>query len=236
MLEYFVRIQTVGNDCYSQDLVKMIINAESKDEVKKILLKDYPTLFPNSNAYQKRSKKDTDQIVFCNIYELTDYYKKFWRSKVKCDCCGIETEQIDISQNMRSLNYRDKKFCSNECMEKYIKENMDSGYFDDDRWSNSEKYYIYKITEKDSNKCYIGITSKHFIWRWWYHITHSKSPFGEYLKIKGEENFTYEVLEMFNKNEVSKREMELKESEYIVKYDSICNGFNTVISNKEVFQ
>ena len=59
-----------------------------------------------------------------------------------------------------------------------------------------------------------------------------RPPFGIYLRNETKlSDWVFEVLEelpsFMNDSDILK-----KESEYIIKYDSIKNGFNTVISNK----
>lgn len=69
--------------------------------------------------------------------------------------------------------------------------------------------------------------------RWWNHLAHSHSPFGTYLRQTKLSNWTFEVLEELP-YETSDSELFKIESEYIVRFDSINNGFNTIISDKSV--
>jgi hypothetical protein len=92
--------------------------------------------------------------------------------------------------------------------------------------------YIYKITEKKTNKCYIGKTRNAPFFRWWNHLTHSTSPFGIYLRNNSKlSDWTFEVLDILPPNLSDKEVMEV-ESNYIREYNSIDNGYNTLISSK----
>ncbi len=78
---------------------------------------------------------------------------------------------------------------------------------------------------------YIGKTRNAPFWRWWNHLTHSGSSFGAYLRQTKLSEWTFEVLEELPA-ETSDTEVFRIESEYMVKYNSIGNGFNSLISCK----
>jgi hypothetical protein len=98
---------------------------------------------------------------------------------------------------------------------------------------NDSPNYIYKITEKETDKCYIGKTRNEPVWRWWDHLKKSGSPFGIYLRSKPLNHWTFEVIHILPPS-ASDKEVFRTESEYIVKFNSIENGFNSVISDKSV--
>lgn len=89
-------------------------------------------------------------------------------------------------------------------------------------------YYIYKITNKINNKCYIGLTNN-VKRRRLRHFTDLRCgvhdndfllrEFSEY----GEENFSFETL---LEKDCSDQEISKLEQEYIVKFDSYRNGYN----------
>lgn len=89
-------------------------------------------------------------------------------------------------------------------------------------------YFIYKITNKETGLCYIGLTNN-IARRRARHFTdlrcnrHDNAFLQKAFNISGEENFDFEVL--FEGN-VTSEEISLKEREFIAKYDSYHNGYN----------
>lgn len=214
-------------------------NIESKEKVKEKLLECFPTLFPDNKVLQKRSKKNTEQITYCTIFELDSYWNNYWLEEIECPICKTKTEKWKYKTltNFYGGSYL-SQCCSVKCSEELTeqlketqkKEDQDKIYL----YNNRDFWYIYKITEKDTNKSYIGMTGREVVWRWWDHFTKSQQEFGCYLRKKGIEHFTFEIIEKLPKENCDKRDMEKKESQYILKYDTIKNGFNTNISNIEV--
>lgn len=65
----------------------------------------------------------------------------------------------------------------------------------------------------------------------WSHLTHSRSPFGIYLRTSKISDWNFEVIEILDST-VSDTEVFKKEWEYMIFYDSIKNGFNQMVSVK----
>ena len=219
-----------------------LIVANDKDEVKRILLGKYPQFFPNNKVYSKETK-DTAQFFYVVIFELYEWEKKIVVDNVgwKCDYCGHQHENIYVSRprkNERQLG--DKMFCKSDddhCISMHEKEfHKYSQFPDDNSFITAESpIFIYKITEKKTGKCYIGKTRNAPIWRWWNHLTWSKSPFGLYLKGSKLSEWTFEVVEELPPNTLDADVFKI-ESQYILRYDSINNGFNSMISCKEAIK
>lgn len=220
-------------------LVEKLIIAEDKADVKRQLIEKYPQFFPDNKIYEK-STKDEAQFFYVLIYELDTYeIKQVENSTIwKCEFCGKIHENTYLSPPFKKDNWFDGKlFCKtveNYCFNEYIKlKNSNNDLLDDPRYVKSDSpIFIYKITEKTSGKSYIGKTKNAPFFRWWNHLQYSHSPFGIYLRNETKlSDWVFEVLEelpsFMNDSDILK-----KESEYIIKYDSIKNGFNTVISNK----
>lgn len=225
-----------------------LVYAKDKKAVKDMLLQKYPQFFQNNKIYEKETR-DEAQFFYVLIYplyqhEIDDIKAGQWT----CSGCGQVHENRYVSKpkiyNKIGVNY---PFCGvdysnpeysqqdrDKCLRLFqgkINPNHDLG--DDMAYVKPDSLtYIYKVTEKETGKCYIGKTKNEPFFRWWNHLKHSTSPFGVYLRNTSIENWTFEVLEtipaVYNNSQILE-----KESLYIIKYDSIKNGFNTLISNKD---
>jgi hypothetical protein len=225
-----------------------LIEAKDKAEVKAILLEKYPQFFQNGKVYEKETK-DQAQFFYVVIFPLYQHEIELIKEgKWKCDYCGHIHENKYFSRPLASRKFDGKIFCGSDyktgndivsepdCYERWKKEVAfkDVDLPDDLNYINVDSLnYIYKITEKATGKCYVGKTRNAPFFRWWNHLKHSSSPFGIYLQTTKLSDWTFEVLEELPSN-ILDTEVFKKESEYINKFNSINNGFNSVISNKSV--
>jgi hypothetical protein len=219
-----------------------LILAKDKANVKDILLNKYPHFFPKDKVYERESKKDKAQFFYVVIYPLYKYELDLIKEgEWKCASCGQvhENKYIDSPRKNERLFGDNVLFCRSDddiCYNSYLKKKYSiSGDIPDDTnfIKKDSLNYIYKITEKSTSKSYIGKTRNAPFFRWWNHLTHSRSPFGMYLRQTKLSNWTFEVLEELPPS-MSDSEVLRIESTYILKYDSIKNGFNTLISDKSV--
>lgn len=237
----FIRVVKSLNNGSDFDTVTIIreplIKAKDKKEVKAMLLDKYPQFFQNGKVYEKETK-DIAQFFYVVIFPLYEWEKNLVsEGEWTCSSCGHVHENQYISKpriNERLFGL-DKMFCRSDedtCIETYKREQFKGVDFPDDtNYIKSDSLnYIYKCTEKGTGKCYIGKTRNAPFWRWWNHLTKSNSPFGLYLRQTKLSAWTFEVLEELPGN-ISDTEIFRIESEYIVKFDSIANGFNSLISN-----
>lgn len=202
----------------------------SKDSVKANLVSMHPEFFANGKIYE-RETKDTHQFFYVIISEvagrdLIHIAEGGW----KCDNCGGKHPNKYVSRPRISYKFEGtKNFCDEKCYNEF-KSNHSSG--DDMNYVNKDSLnYIYRITEKSSGKCYIGKTRNAPFFRWWGHLTHSKSPFGRYLRESNICDWNFEVLQILPA-ETTDGDVMLIESQYIKFFDSIENGFNKLVSNK----
>ena len=220
-----------------------LIYAKDKSEVKQILLNKYPQFFQNGKVYEKETKNDKAQFFYVIIYPLYEWEKRqIEQGEWICASCGQvhENRYLSKPRMQERLFGSDILFCKSEddiCLNNYIKDKYKNIEFPDDPSyiKKDSPNYIYKITEKSTNKSYIGKTRNAPFFRWWNHLTHSNSPFGIYLRQTKLSEWTFEVLEELSAN-IADSDVFRIESEYIQKFDSINNGFNSLISNKNVLK
>lgn len=216
-----------------------LIEAADKDEVKSILLDRYPQFFQKNKVYEKETK-DQAQFFYVVIFPLYEHENILIdEGPWVCAYCGQVHENKYVSRPRINIRlFGDKPFCLSDddtCLNRYKQE-----YFYDKDFPDDLNYvtvdspnYIYKCTEKSTGKSYVGKTKNAPFFRWWNHLTHSSSPFGLHLRSTILSDWTFEVLEVLPSN-ASDSEILRIESEYIIKFDSIANGYNSVISNKSV--
>ncbi len=231
-------------------LVEKLIYAKDKKHVKEILIEKYPQFFPDNKIYEKETK-DKAQFFYVLIYKLSNYEIDDLNSESWiCHGCGQVHENKYIARPKIYSKIGDQYlFCpsndyyhpepydpdnANRCLKLFQGKIGESEFPDDMNYVKVDSLnYIYKVTEKETGRCYIGKTKNEPFFRWWNHLRHSRSPFGVYLRSTTLDKWTFEVLEILPAI-YSNSEVLAIESEYIKKYDSIENGFNTLISNKSV--
>lgn len=95
---------------------------------------------------------------------------------------------------------------------------------------------IYKITNKQNGKLYIG-RSKDIFNRWKSHLTslrkkkHGNQHLQEDFNAFGIDNFSFEIVEVCKIGESIARE-----SHYIEKYNAVKNGYNIVPNENQLFE
>ena len=239
-------------DFWNKTIVQETIKAKSKEEAKKIILEKYPQFFQNWKVYSRQTK-DKAQFFYVLLYEYSDWHLKEWEKEWECDFCKKKHENSIESEHLKVKNrkFEWKFFCSSpnpkvswndeidfvelkSCASMYEEDFYKKNNLEDNQYyvHDNSKYYIYKITEKESWKSYIWQTRNEPFFRWWQHLSHSSSPFWIYLRQTELSDWTFEVLES-RSHSTSYDEILKIESKYIIEYDAIENWFNSVISKKE---
>lgn len=95
------------------------------------------------------------------------------------------------------------------------------------------KGIIYKVTNKQNNKIYIGETIKPLYERQKLHYKETikfNHKFANALNKYNEEDFTWEIIEVIEAEDKTnlKKQLHLKEEEWIKYFDSFNNGYNTL--------
>lgn len=230
-------------------IYEKLIYAKDKKDVKKILIEKYPQFFPENKVYEKESVKNPNQIFYVLIYPLREFEIILMNEgEWCCSGCGQKYENkylnppknyTKIGKNYNFCNYyekgRDPNIDPDICLNLFKGKVEDNGMEPPDNMmfvTSDSCSYIYKVTEKATGKSYIGKTKNAPFFRWWEHLKHSRSPFGLHLRNTDLKEWTFEVLETIQPY-VKEKEILRIESEYILKYDSINNGYNSIISNKD---
>lgn len=221
-----------------QIIKEPLIIAENKEDVKKYLLKKYPQFFPKNKVYC-RETKDQAQFFYVVIYPLFNNEIELVKNgEWICRYCGEVHENKYVSRPYYSSRLFGDEilFCNNDdnyCFNSYKKDHFKNIDLPDNEYyvSKESPIFIYKITEKATNKCYIGKTKNAPFFRWWDHLTKSNSPFGLYLRQTRLQDWTFEVINELPYNTEESTVLKI-ESEKILLNNSINNGFNSIISNK----
>lgn len=212
------------------------IESEDKETAKQYILDKYPQFFQNGKVYS-RETKDQAQFFYLLVYPLYSYEVNLaLQGEWKCDQCEeIHPSRYHLRPYISRNLFPDKMFCGQHCYDEFKKDYYKDIELPDDECfiKKDSPNYIYKITEKSTGKCYIGKTRNAPFFRWWNHLKHSSSPFGLYLSKTKLSEWIFEVLEEFPAEYEDSKIFEI-ESKYILQFDSLNNGFNTLISNKSV--
>ena len=233
-MEFIYQIKIASNDYNAfcrPVLAQGILDVEKKADVLAYVEKEYPEYFDGNKVAQKLSRK-SEQIVYVSIFELDGYWKNYWTQEVECAICHKKVPLIQVKNQLGG--FVSKFICSMKCEEKR-KELAENEY--EEYWNErSECYYIYKITNKNNGKVYVGYTEREPLFRWWEHFKHSNFPIGKALKEDGIESFTFEVLEKHLKSDKTVVEMHEIETKYIQLFDSINSGYNCIVSKKQDYE
>jgi len=218
-----------------------IIEAKDAAEVRKIIGERYPQFFPTGKVYSKETKDDA-QFFYVLVYPLYQFeINQIEKGQWTCALCGHIHENAYISKprtSERLFGTEDVLFCKSDddyCMKEFLKAKHDGLEIPDDihHIKSDSPNYIYKCTEKATGKSYIGKTRNAPFFRWWNHLSKSVSPFGLYLRQTKLSDWSFEVLEVLPSN-ISDSEVFKIETKYIQEFDSIANGFNSIVSAKKV--
>ena len=216
-----------------QDKVK----ANNAKEAKLIIEELYGKKFP-----LRVLAKDLESNEFLlSIKEIkdTDYYTKKLFENTECTHCKSSFKIIEKYQ-LGASNYGGRDFCCSECAEKEREKNR-IPMIDFKESVAIHEYVIYKITNKETNQCYIGQTKQAFTFRWYQHFYQTKDvKFHEAITSFPVTAWMFEVIEVIQIPEEIKYDkaairnlINTKETEYIRKFNSIKNGYNSVKSKDD---
>ena len=160
----------------------------------------------------------------------------------KCEMCGNE-----YTLNDAYITGSGGRFCSEECTANYrTQEDLRRSEGNVDSMGYLNPPVIYRITNKHTGQCYIGKSIQSFTLRWWQHIKSGKggvseTKFHDSMHNSNLCDWTYEVIEVIQYPpevvvQLDKHRFILqREMHWINHYDSLRNGYNTLVSLKEDF-
>jgi len=218
MKKYFWRIKAsqleVGySDCISWGYNPIYIGidfAKNAKELKNFLEKKF-----NITLCGRAKKEDIGRRRFFLLWykELEEggYWDTMWLEKLKCKYNNCKKTYTKLEEKQFDNSF--SGFCSKKCRNSYEEEeNTIKQAMDNEKYP--ENGQIYKIENKKTGKIYIGMTLRHSFWRWCEHASW----------VKPIEDFIFEILE----SGIPKEKIKKKETEYIKKYNSIENGYNSI--------
>lgn len=233
---YFFYCIKQNDDIYPFVIFKDVIKVQdtnvkiAREKAKKIMFERHPDI-PRS------FRKSTDKYFF-----LVETHKEQYAEieNFECKFCGKKIEHYQGIKNKYILD----GFCCFDCNNRYLKlkkelyENEINSYLDEDRnddlnsfinyYSSKRIGYIYLITNKTTNKVYVGQTTQEPLFRWWQHLKDINK-----FERKSLCDLKFEVIEIIDigkddYNELKRRLFE-KEDYYIKFYDSLePNGYNKI--------
>ncbi len=213
------------------------ISAESKANARVLINEEYGRSF-----IMRFSKKNPDEPFLLSIKEMTPYLTKRFEVRI-CEVCENE---FTINEKYITGSSGSNNVCNDDCFNKYQSNRRAENSLSFDRNDYLNPPVIYKITNIQTDMDYIGKSIRSFTLRWWEHIKAGKLSsenqehcFYKAIKESSLIDWTYQVIEVIEKypeacvDYLSKeRHITERESYWIEKYDSVNNGYNSVISNK----
>lgn len=200
------------------------IVAETKKEARKILEDELQRELP----MRIKSEDVTADSLLLKLYEMKEgeyleVHRLFETITCKRKECGNQFRKVD-SYNLGLHHTTD--FCSYDCVDIYRAEN----YNPSENGFNTSIPVIYMITQISTGKVYIGKTIRSFTLRWWEHLkVKDGNKFHTVLQQTDITDWTFQIIEHFTE-EANILE---RETFWINHYNSIEDGFNSVVSKKE---
>ena len=218
-----------GNWCWPP-LHSGMIEAATGADAREELQKRYSVELPMTGLRGEKGKQQ--QFLLC-LDDMTN--KPYLLDRFvdrACKHCGV---MFTLNSKYLVNEGGARDFCSSECSDTFKKGEGITWDVDFD-FNGIHEAVIYKITCKADGKCYIGKTTQAFTLRWYQHFYQGfGTKFHEAIKKHGLAGWTFEVIEVIDiPKGVYGRDKHTfildRESHWIRHYDSVNNGYNSVIS------
>lgn len=209
------------------------IEATDSKEAREMLQEMYGLPMPG-----RELKAYPDYPILCTITPMDKHINSHIRGRFEereCRQCGAKYTEIE-KYKLQSGGSRD--FCSVQCTERYKIENTVGSVTLD--FEGIHDPVIYKITNRVTQKCYIGKTTQAFTLRWYQHFFQSAptTKFYEAIRAYPITDWTFEIVECIDmpKGVDSKEQHRIileREQHWIRECNSIRNGYNSATSIKQ---
>jgi hypothetical protein len=236
MKSFLYQIKGKNNDSYMSNwawppIWTDKVEANTAKEAKEIIEAIYDRKFP-LRVLRKDLESNEFLLVIKEITEDDKHTQSLFIQHT-CEQCAGQFRIIEKYQN--GIGGGGSKYCSRDCESEAYKVNK-LRVADDNVLNGQHKPVIYKITNKVDNKCYIGKTTQAFTLRWYQHFFQGcGTKFHDCIKLSKLEDWTFEILEVVVIPEEMKKLTDVtklifeRECFYINQFDSINNGYNTVV-------
>lgn len=207
-------------------LVEDTFIASDRNEAKLIVLEKY-----GKHPFSLTKKNKVNGHIYYRLQESSQYwYDKIYK-EIDCICytCEKEFKMVGTGNVITGYDYESKDvkdFCSYDCknIHRDLEKEQGLGVWVDKSSHIDEDVvgYIYRITNKHSNRCYIGQSVDVPIFRWWSHLT--VSDVKEKFEINSVVDLIFEVVYIVYTND--ENSLSYYEQYYIDRFDSYVNGYN----------
>ena len=231
---FFIRFYEYCEDNWDNRklIAEDTFEAENREEAKKYCINTY-------GEYPFRLTNKTNGSKYFYLTESSLYWYEWHHKKIKieCDYCH-KIAEIPIKKRFHN---KFGEYCSIECQEKHYEELVNT-IDNENLWINEDDHlgvpkdndlniigYIYKITNKNTLKCYVGKTIKPPLFRWWQHLKvdnkFEKSNISD-LVFECLEIVTYDEMIEKTKYHCGADKLSAREAFYIHIYECLENGYN----------
>lgn len=256
-INYFYRIKipkladahSFGNEWEYKVFDVGYIKATSKKEARALLEDEF-----NSKMCMKSKAQDigVKNLYLLSLYEPTEHWGDFWSAERECAVCNTIFSKLQRDKAFDFKHIR-SDYCCLDCEEigeserdRNREENRLNSLIEEDK--GIYQPCIYKITNKITNMCYVGQTSQAFTFRWYQHFMTSSggSKFYEAINDSPVTDWIFEVIETISKKDIAEymekcgekinraNFINVREQYWINQFDSIRNGYNSGVANKEL--
>lgn len=202
-------------------IYKTFVEAENKKEA---IDKFHETLDYKDKISQRILSKNIEtNSLLLHVYPVKEgHFTEAFLEERTCCICGRTYKLIDKFNEFGS--YTTYECCSREC-DALEYENRRNSFIQDGFYSSVP--VIYKITNTETNKHYIGQTVRSFTLRWWEHIKSlGDDKFHREIKTSDITKWVFSVIEVLDKK-TTKELLNERERYWIEYYNTKVDGYNS---------
>lgn len=220
------------------------IEAATKKEARDLLEREFNAKMTMTSGKVEDIGIKNDYLL--KLYPPDEYWDNHWGSSRSCEICGAEYTLLEKKNRQERGS---SCYCSTECAA--IARDREDQIREEEKIYNTmienngiHNPCIYKITNKHTQMVYIGQTTQYATFRWYQHFASPKSGsmFHEAICKSEISDWTFEVIEIITHKELTangisyqdkRTYINQREQYWINHFDSIKNGYNTAVANKD---